>query len=119
MSRRDEVLAIARAGEAAGFTVTVFNDGPGRSFNTRLDDPLPVQYARWLRNALTGHFGTSYQHGIATADPMAARIPSTLMLSGRALGLAVVLELLMSTCFASYQAFERLETKTPEAAGRA
>ncbi|MBI2207727.1 MAG: ABC transporter permease [Candidatus Rokubacteria bacterium] len=68
-----------------------------------LDDPIPVQYARWLRNALTGHFGKSYQHSIATADLMVARIPNTLLLSGTALVLAVLLALPLGTISAVYR----------------
>jgi len=68
-----------------------------------LDDPLPVQYARWLRNALAGHFGKSYQHSVATADLLAARIPNTLLLSGTALVLAVALAVPLGTISAVYR----------------
>ena len=33
-----------------------------------LDDPLVVQYGRWLRNATAGNFGKSYQHSLPTAQ---------------------------------------------------
>jgi peptide/nickel transport system permease protein len=68
-----------------------------------LDDPLPVQYARWLRNALGGHFGKSYQHGIATSELMAGRIHNTLLLSGVALALAVLLAVPLGTISAVYR----------------
>jgi peptide/nickel transport system permease protein len=68
-----------------------------------LDDPIPVQYARWLRNALTGHLGKSYQHSIPTAGLMAARIPNTLLLSGTALVLAVLLAVPLGTISAVYR----------------
>ena len=55
-----------------------------------LDDPLPVQYARWLANAVQGNLGRSYQHSLGTAELLWARIPNTLLLSGTALRLAVV-----------------------------
>ena len=58
-----------------------------------LDDPIPVQYARWLGNALRGNLGRSYQHGLGTAELLWARIPNTLLLSGTALVLAVLLAL--------------------------
>ena len=56
-----------------------------------LDDPIPVQYARWLGNAVRGNLGRSYQHSLSTAELLWARIPNTLLLSGTALLLAVVL----------------------------
>jgi peptide/nickel transport system permease protein len=56
-----------------------------------LDDPIPVQYARWLGNAVQGNLGRSYQHGVGTAELLRARIPGTLLLSGTALLLAVAL----------------------------
>lgn len=55
-----------------------------------LDDPIPVQYARWLRNVLRGNLGRSYQHGIPTVQLLAGRIPNTVLLSGAALALAVL-----------------------------
>jgi peptide/nickel transport system permease protein len=68
-----------------------------------LDDPVPIQYGRWLRNAYAGHFGKSYQHGITTSDLMRARIPNTLLLSGTALVLAVVLAVPLGTISALYR----------------
>jgi peptide/nickel transport system permease protein len=56
-----------------------------------LDDPIAVQYARWLANAARGNLGRSYQHGLSTGELLRARIPNTLLLSGTALVLAVVL----------------------------
>ena len=50
-----------------------------------LDDPIPVQYARWLGNAVRGNLGRSYQHSLGTAELLWARIPNTLLLSGTAL----------------------------------
>jgi peptide/nickel transport system permease protein len=56
-----------------------------------LDDPIPLQYVRWLANAVQGNLGRSYQHSLGTAELLWARIPNTLLLSGTALILAVVL----------------------------
>ena len=55
------------------------------------DDPLPVQYLRWLGNVLTGDFGTS----LITRDPVGVeillRFGNSLMLASAALALALFL----------------------------
>ncbi|MET9732768.1 ABC transporter permease [Streptomyces sp. NPDC006458] len=56
-----------------------------------LDQPLPVQYLSYLRNVLTGDWGTS----IATKQPVLGelgdRLPATLELVGAAMAVALVL----------------------------
>ena len=51
-----------------------------------LDDPVPVQYARWLRGALRGDFGKSPITGLYVADEIARQLPVSLELA--LLGLA-------------------------------
>jgi peptide/nickel transport system permease protein len=68
-----------------------------------LDDPIPVQYARWLRNAVRGNLGRSYQHSLGTAELLWARIPNTLLLSGTALLIAVVLAVPLGMISAVYR----------------
>jgi len=68
-----------------------------------LDDPIPVQYARWLGNAVRGNLGRSYQHSLGTAELLWARIPNTLLLSGTALLLAVVLAVPLGMISAVYR----------------
>jgi len=51
-----------------------------------LDDPVPVQYARWLRGALRGDFGKSPITGLYVADEIARQLPISLELA--LLGLA-------------------------------
>lgn len=55
-----------------------------------LDDPLPVQYGRWLGNLLRGNLGASY----STVEPVGGlirdRLPNTLALTGLALALSIV-----------------------------
>ncbi|MGH2558622.1 MAG: ABC transporter permease [Thermomicrobiales bacterium] len=46
-----------------------------------LDQPLPVQYARWLGNAVTGDFGASLRTGDAVAGVILDRLPATLELA--------------------------------------
>jgi peptide/nickel transport system permease protein len=68
-----------------------------------LDDPIPIQYARWLRNAVQGNLGTSYQHSLPTAELLRERIPNTLLLSGVAVVVAVLLAVPLGTISAVYR----------------
>ncbi len=56
-----------------------------------LDDPLPVQYARWLRNVLRGDFGNSYNTVQPVTRLIAERLPNTIMLTGLALVLSIAI----------------------------
>ena len=60
-----------------------------------LNDPLPVRYARWLGDALTGDFGVSLRTGKPMAEEFAERIPMTLALLAGGGILALVLSLAM------------------------
>jgi peptide/nickel transport system permease protein len=55
------------------------------------DDPLPVQYWRFLRRAVQGDFGVSLRHGQPSLPLIAARLPATLQLTLTAMVLAIVL----------------------------
>jgi peptide/nickel transport system permease protein len=48
--------------------------------NLGLDQPLFVQYVRWLGNVLTGDFGRAIHSGEATLDVILSRLPVTLEL---------------------------------------
>jgi peptide/nickel transport system permease protein len=50
-----------------------------------LDQPLPVQYGKWLFQALQGNFGRSYSDKRPVMDVIADRAPRTLLLSGLSL----------------------------------
>lgn len=56
-----------------------------------LDQPLAVQYWRWLRATARGNLGYSYVEGRPVAEMIAERLPATFTLMGAALGLAAVL----------------------------
>jgi len=43
-----------------------------------LDDPIPVQYARWAGDILKGDFGSSYQDGRPILAKIADRLPNTM-----------------------------------------
>ncbi|MBO0777389.1 MAG: ABC transporter permease [Ktedonobacteraceae bacterium] len=55
-----------------------------------LDQPLPVQYLRWLLNSLTGDFGYSYLNNQPVGGIIAQRFPATLTLFIVAFALALV-----------------------------
>jgi peptide/nickel transport system permease protein len=55
-----------------------------------LDQPLPVQYLRWLGNVLRGHFGQSYGAGLPVTQLIVARLPATLQLVTTGLLLSVL-----------------------------
>lgn len=67
-----------------------------------LNDPLPVQYGRWLSNVLRGDLGISYYYSTPVAEELGKRIPNTLMLAGVTVFLtilfAVPLGVLTSVC---------------------
>jgi len=46
-----------------------------------LNDPLPVQYARWVVNALQGDFGKSYVQRRSVVSLLLERLPSTVELA--------------------------------------
>jgi peptide/nickel transport system permease protein len=46
-----------------------------------LDQPFPVQYYRFLENALQGNFGVSYRQGRPVAEILMERAPATLELA--------------------------------------
>ncbi len=56
-----------------------------------LDQPLVVQYVKWLGRALTGDLGRSYRAQMPVLDLILQRLPATLYLSLAALLFSVVL----------------------------
>ena len=78
-----------------------------------LDEPIPVQYARWLRGALHGDFGISYQYKTDVKEVIAVRIGNTLLLGGLGFVLIFVLALLLGLFCAwrEEQAVDRLICK--------
>jgi peptide/nickel transport system permease protein len=57
-----------------------------------LNDPAPVRYVIWLREALQGNLGYSYMTKEPVLDRILARIPPTLELMGAALGILAALK---------------------------
>lgn len=54
-----------------------------------LDQPYPVQLARYLGNTLTFDLGYSQRHGMSVAELIGKRLPATLLLMGTTIAIAV------------------------------
>lgn len=71
------------------------------SENLGLEDPLPVQYVRWLGNVAQGDLGTSYSTVQPVSGLLKDRLPNTLLLTGLALvisvGIAIPLGVISAT----------------------
>jgi peptide/nickel transport system permease protein len=59
--------------------------------NLGLDRPVMVQYVRWVTSLAKGDLGVSYSHGTAVSGVVLERLPATLLLTGVAFVVAVVL----------------------------
>ena len=57
----------------------------------RLDQPLPVQYAYWLGNILTGDFGVSIRTQLPIAQTILQKLPITIQLALMAMGIAILI----------------------------
>lgn len=68
-----------------------------------LNDPLPVQYLRWLGNAATGDLGNSYRNGAPVLDSLADRFPATLKMAGLGLAMSVALAVPLGTLAAVFR----------------
>jgi peptide/nickel transport system permease protein len=62
-----------------------------------LDEPAPVQYARWMSHILTGDLGTSFRTGRALTEELALRLPVTIELTLLAAVLGLIPALLVGT----------------------
>jgi len=56
-----------------------------------LDDPIPVQYGRYLSGALRGDLGESIRNYVPVSEAIGEQIPSTVALALSALAIALVL----------------------------
>lgn len=77
-----------------------------------LDDPLSVQYLRWVGGLLQGDWGTSYSTGRPVLTVIAERIPTTLLLSGSAFAVAILIAVPVGVAAATrqYSIFDYLST---------
>lgn len=59
-----------------------------------LNGTIPERYVRWLKDALHGDFGTSYQYtGIAVSELLSQRLPVTMMLAVMSLILILLISI--------------------------
>ncbi len=58
-----------------------------------LDQPLPVQYLKWVQSMLRGVWGYSIRSGRPVTQEIGERLPATLLLGGSALALSMALAL--------------------------
>jgi peptide/nickel transport system permease protein len=59
-----------------------------------LNDPIYVQYFKWLGNMLQGDFGTSLiRQGVEVSDLILARLPNTLLLMAASAILAIIISI--------------------------
>ena len=58
-------------------------------------DPIPVKYCRYIKNALKGDFGTSYQSGRPVFEVLLPKFPTTLCLAFFSILIASVLGVLI------------------------
>ncbi len=65
--------------------------------NFGLDDPLWLQYLKWLGRMLVGDFGSSFSTNQPVSGILAVRFPLTLELFGYALLLALVVAIVLGT----------------------
>ncbi|MCY4355166.1 MAG: ABC transporter permease [Truepera sp.] len=77
-----------------------------------LDRPLPLQYLSWLKNMLTGNWGTSYYTRENVVDMVLNRLPNTLLLVAvsYALTLSVAVIVGIATAVRQYSLFDHLVT---------
>lgn len=61
--------------------------------NLGLNDPIHVQYIRWLQNALKGNFGISFKYKTDVLEVIGGRLVNTLILGGVGFVLIFVLAL--------------------------
>ena len=66
-----------------------------------LDEPVPIRYAKWLGNAITGDLGTSYRTRQAVSDAISERLPVTIQLMIMAQLLACAFALIVAPLAAS------------------
>jgi peptide/nickel transport system permease protein len=65
--------------------------------NFGLDDPLHIQYVKWMGSMLTGDLGYSWSHSRPVLDVLLAVLPNTLILSACALAVAFLFGIVLGT----------------------
>lgn len=68
-----------------------------------LNDPLPVQYIKWVGRIVTGDFGNSLITRTPVLDSIVGRIPATLQLAFGALALGLIVSIPLGVAAAVYR----------------
>src|SRR5918912_4147095 len=68
-----------------------------------LDQPIPIQYVRWLGHVLTGDFGQSFLYKRPVVEMIQASLPNTLLLAGLALLLTIIVGVPLGVIAARYR----------------
>lgn len=68
-----------------------------------LNEPIYVQYIKWVQNAARGDFGISYKYKMDVVDVISARVGNTLVLGGIGFALIFVLSLLLGVLCAWFE----------------
>ena len=77
-----------------------------------LDQPMPVQYAIWLRNFVTGNWGQSLASSLPVTQMIGERLGNTFYLMGAAFGLTLLIAIPIGVLSAikQYSLFDHLAT---------
>src|SRR5919199_2868559 len=68
-----------------------------------LDQPLPVQYVRWLGRVVHGDLGKSLRNGAPVRDEIVSRLPATLQLGLASFALGLLVAVPFGTLAAVYR----------------
>ncbi|MET3805513.1 peptide/nickel transport system permease protein [Nakamurella sp. UYEF19] len=90
----DPALAVANPNMTAGMRATLLAQ-------YGLDQPLIVQYAKYLWQLVHGNLGVSFAQSVPVTDALMSRLPWTLLLTGAALVVTVVLGIPLGVLAAS------------------
>lgn len=94
-------LAKAMPGDPLSGKIDPLNSDPQYIADMReqlgLNDPLPVQYARWVGGLLQGDLGESFRHKREVSDLIASRIPNTLLLAVMSLIITYIFAFIMGS----------------------
>src|SRR5580765_5164072 len=68
-----------------------------------LDQPVPMQYLRWLGSVVSGDWGMSYISNVPVTQLIAQRLPNTVLLVATAYSIVLVLAVTLGTYTAVHQ----------------
>ncbi len=82
--------------------------------NLGLNQPLPVQYGKWLLSVVKGELGRSYMDGREVSDILISRLPNTLILNVSAILFMLVLAVIIgvNSAIRQYSWFDHISTIT-------